>query len=319
MGVCLTPYSASPEMIKCEKYINAPVAPRYMEHYEYVENQMRENRLRIADDYKKEHEDAASVLGFQHKICAEFNGSYKYNQNQLLVDSYTDEEILKFYCRNALHLQAALNCLESYDIHSSASILRVVHEAIPKMYYLSLNPNEIDDLIISEGDMITPDNIIKVWRAKNRKRARDNATNNSGSNKLKKKKTKYTATTIREKLYEGKRKEKISGAYGMLSTSVHSNSISDELESGNEHVRIRNFFDCIKILSCFNIAALLEGTYNSLGHLKAHNDSLKYVNELKISIGEPVRESYFLPNKEGVSHRLNLQEDPSGRIRPVPH
>jgi len=109
-------------------------------------------RTKIITNHIHHYEVLEELLGYQYFLNQKFASLYKSLSNK--------DEILKTYSNSLLNgvsftynvqfLQISLDSVELDYIHIAASNLRSVFEAIPKMFYLSIEPERVPDVMMNE-------------------------------------------------------------------------------------------------------------------------------------------------------------------------
>lgn len=245
------------------------------------------------------------LLGFQYYLNKKFTEYF--NSHSSEFDKFTpalSSYLLFFY--NTQSLQSALNDIEYDRIHQAAVNLRTVYEAIPKMYYISLFPEENEFVMVHEHIAVMPlekvlqelkeEECIKYLNGKELKFESKSA--------LRKFKGKYTPNTIRKKLYSQKRHELIQNLYGVFSNSTHPNILRNRTSTRYEPKDTELFFNFLKSLSYFNIQAYLEGNIEFLIKMGIHQEVVTFLNAKAKQLKSFYEDVYFFPDNEDLDRKL---------------
>lgn len=245
------------------------------------------------------------LLGFQYYLNKKFTEYF--NSHSSEFDKFTpalSSYLLFFY--NTQSLQSALNDIECDRTHQAAVNLRTVYEAIPKMYYISLFPEDNEFVMVHEHIAVMPlekvlqelkeEECIKYLNGKELKFESKNA--------LRKFKEKYAPKTIRKKLYSQKRHELIQNLYSVFSISTHPNILRNRTSTSYEPKDTELFFNFLKTLSYFNIHAYLEGNIEFLIKMGIHQEVVTFLNVKAKQLKSFYEDVYFFPDNEDLDRKL---------------
>lgn len=287
----------------------------YAKYHLDAQKEMEANRLRAKENHKEQYPDLENMLGFQHYLHTEFAKFYFGSQHDKFAERYSGEVVADLYFHsNVLYLQTALHSLECDLIHPCSSHLRTVHEAIPKMYYMSLYSGEVWDILESEtprfGDKTFPDFISRM-------RAIDAGASpgprNPESDADPKPRDLYWPGYFRRSLYEGDRKKAIDQMYDGLSSSVHPSTVQNLAGTSYNRDAVDLFFGFMKTLSYFNTAAYLEFAVDILHDILAEHETTKFLNDAGNSMKTVIGGAYFFPNKGDLASRLKHPINPGAQ------
>jgi hypothetical protein len=282
---------------------------KYLHYFYDAKSHLENNSLRTIKNHISNYENLEELLGYQYYLNTQC-GNYYYN---------TDVEILKknmvglsahlLFSYNVQSLQSTLYSLECNLIHSSANNLRTVQEAIPKMYYISLSPEEIGKILVHEEiHMMKYEEAVKTLQGE------DCQTYLNGEelefltkNDFYEFKRKYMPNSFRDKLYDEERKNGLDRLYGKLSNSSHANITRNRTSVEYDYQNMEIFFEFLHSLSYFNIESYLESNFDLLYHLNLIKESQDFLNKMANAFGTIMSDVYFIPNKGELPSRLKLK------------
>jgi len=109
-------------------------------------------KTKIITNHIHHYEVLEELLGYQYFLNQKFASLYKSLSNKDQIFKKYSNSLLNgvSFTYNVQFLQIGLESVELDYIHIAASNLRSVFEAIPKMFYLSIEPERIPDVLIHE-------------------------------------------------------------------------------------------------------------------------------------------------------------------------
>ena len=273
--------------------------------YYKEQNQLLQNRLRAIKNHIRHYYDLEEILGFQYYLDWAF--SVQTRKQMVREDRAGFSAHLLFY-RNLQSLQSALCDLECDLIHCSATNLRTVHEAIPKMYYISLYPDEIRRIIVHEKiHWKTHVNATKELCGRTCRNYLEGDNLQFATNgEFQEFKKKYSVSSFRKALYDESRKTKIQDLYNDLSISVHPNITRNEYSKQYSSELTEKFYGFLKNLSYFNVAAHLEGTYELMRKFGLIDLSENFLEKTRRKFKSADGYEYFVPNKKNLPRLKSL-------------
>jgi len=277
----------------------------YLKEYSSVLDIYSNVKQTIVKNHVSHYPVLDELLGFQYylnKKFTEYHNSHssEFDEFSSALSSY----LLFFY--NVQSLQSALNDIEYDRIHQAAVNLRTVYEAIPKMYYVSLFPEENEFVMVHEHIAVMPfENVVEELKGEECvKYLNGKELMFESKNELKKFKEKYTPNSIRKKLYSQKRHELIQNLYGVFSNSTHPNILRNRTSTSYEPKDTELFFDFLESLSYFNIQAYLEGNVEFLIKMGIHQEIVTFLNEKAKQLKSFYEDVYFFPDNENLDRKL---------------
>lgn len=273
----------------------------------YQEQQrLLKQRLKITITHFSNYRDLEEILGFQYYLNKLF---FEYGGKKIMNENKKEFVVHRLFYRNLQSLQSALYAIERDLLHPATTNLRTVHEAIPKMYYIALYPNDIKEIMAYE--------IIHVERyEKANDVLREKTVKNylggidlqfSTSKAFAEFKIKYSPNGFRDALYDKNRKKTIQDLYRQFSISVHPNLMRDVMTKKYDRFTTQTFFEFMTGLSYFNIEAHLEGACDLLHKFGLSDMSKKFLEKVKKPEKRGMYE-YFTPNKDTLPKLKSLSE-----------
>lgn len=245
------------------------------------------------------------LLGFQYYLNTKF--AEYFNAHRPEFGEFTtglSSYLLFFY--NTQSIQSAFNDIECDRIHQAAVNMRTVYEAIPKMYYLALYPEENEFIMISEH--IANMNLEKVQEELKGeeclKYLNGKVLNFETKSQLQNFKGKYTPNSIRKKLYSKQRREKNQNLYSRFSGSVHASILRNRVSTTYDPKDTELFFDFLESFCYFNIQAYLEGNYKFLEKMGIHQEIIDFLNSKARLFQSFYEDVYFFPDNEDLDRQL---------------
>lgn len=246
------------------------------------------------------------LLGFQYFLNKKFVEFYNSAETTELNKHRPNLSIHLLFFYNTQSLQSALNDIECDRIHQSAVNIRTVYESIPKMYYISLYPEENGLILVHEHIMENSyEEAVKELEGGDCK-----AYLNGQELKFESKKAfhefrrKYTPNAFRKKLYSPNRQESLQKLYSKFSNSTHPNITRNRTSVSYESIDTDQFFDFLKAMSYFNIQAYSEGNAELLDRMRLRQEILDFLNEKAKQLETFIEEVYFFPDNENLDRKL---------------
>lgn len=283
---------------------------KYLQYFCDGKNQLESSCLRTIKNHIANYEDLEELLGFQYYLNHQFKiFSSKTADTELRNNHKAGLYIHSLFFYNIQSFQSALYSLECDLIHSAANNLRTIQEAIPKMYYMSLFPEQVGRIMVHEEiHMKKYGDALKELQEKNCQEYL-----NGEVLKFPKKhdfqifKRKYMPKFFRDALYDEERKCGIDGFYGTLSNSSHANITRNRTSVEYTYENTETFFEFLLSLSWFNIESFLECNYDLLNHLNLIKESIDFLNMMAAKFKTIMSGVYFIPNKDNLHLKLKLQ------------
>lgn len=281
----------------------------YTRYHLDAQKGLDDNRCRTKVNHGAQYTYLERMLGFQHYLhmaYIKFRSGFEYDR---FTEAYSREMVAEMYFHmNAMYMQASLRSLEQGLIHPYFSNMRSVHEAIPKMYYMSVYPGEAWDVLESEipvyGNNDFPD-FIRTMRDLDG--AASNHARNPELKKTMKPRSRYRPVFFRDALYEGKIRIAIEQMYSGLSSSVHPNLVRNMAGTSYDRGETDMLFGLLKTLSYFNIAAYLEGAAVMLQDLDVEEETICFLRRMESGIKTVIGGAAFFPNKRDPASRLKYR------------
>lgn len=245
------------------------------------------------------------LLGFQYYLNSKFAEYFQAHPTEF--EKFTtglSSYLLFFY--NTQSLQSALNDVECDRIHQAAVNIRTVYEAIPKMYYLALYPEENEFVLISEHIANLPLEKVQdeLKGEECQKYLNGKELKIESKKELYKFKSKYTPNAIRKKLYSQQRHGLIQNLYSRFSGSTHPSILRNRTSTSYEPKDTELFFEFLESLSYFNIQAYLEGNYDFLVKMGIHQEIIDFLNSKARLFQSFYEDVYFFPDNEDLDRKL---------------
>jgi len=259
----------------------------------------------VIKDHIQHYPMLDELLGFQYYLNTKF-AEYFYDHKSEFkeLSSGLSSYLLFFY--NTQSIQSALHDIECDRIHQAAVNMRTVYEAIPKMYYLALYPEENEFILISEHIANMP--LVKVQEELKgeecQKYLNGKVLELESKKQLYKFKAKYTPNSIRKKLYSKQRHEKIQNLYGTFSGSSHPSILRNKTSTSYEPRDTELFFEFLESFSYFNIQAYLEGNFEFIVKMEIHEEIIDFINSKASQFKSFYEDVYFFPDNEELDRKL---------------
>ncbi len=236
----------------------------------------------------------------------EFSDYYNAHQSEFEgfhpgISSY----LLFFY--NTQSIQSAFHDVECDRIHQAAVNMRTVYEAIPKMYFLALYPEENEFVLVSEHIAnMSLDKVQNELKGKEcLKYLNGKELKFETKTQLQTFKSKYTPNTIRKKIYSQERHAKIQNLYSTFSGSAHPYILRNRTSTAYDPVDTELFFEFLESFSYFNIQAYLEGNYDFLVKIGIHQEINDFLNSQAHKFKTFYEDVYFFPDNKNLDRKLN--------------
>lgn len=279
----------------------------YIRNYYSARKDLDESRHRTISNHRDHYDDLENMLGFQYYLHTELWRFYDGLKHDELFEKYPKDMVTEIsFHQNIVHLQASLRSLECDLIHPCMAGLRTIHEAIPKMYYMSLNPGEVWDILESENSRAKNPYFAEFIR-KMRGFDRASGAHGAPAGSRGTPRDLYQPSYFRRMLYDGVRRDAIDAMYGVLSLSVHPGAIRNMAGQSYDRRITDMFFRFLKTLSYFNIAAYMEGAAYLLRDMMVAQESLHFLNCMAGRMKTAIGGAYFFPNRGDLASRLRCK------------
>jgi len=247
------------------------------------------------------------MFGFQYYLNRKFIEFYNSIKNPTELKKFMPElsiHLLFFY--NTQSLQSALNDLECDRIHQSAVNIRTVYESIPKMYYISLFPEQNRFILVHEHieEMHYQDAVKELEKEDCLSYLDGHELKFESKNDFYNFKRKYTPNAFRKKLYSKKRQDSLQKLYSKFSNSTHPNITRNRTSVAYEPKDTELFFEFLKTMSYFNIQAYFEGNAELLFKIGLHQEIIDFLNAKAKQLGTFYENVYFFPDNEELDRKL---------------
>lgn len=268
---------------------------------------MERIRLLTARNHGSHYDDLGMMLRLHYHIHGETLFLIRAISNGMFIRNYKVDGMAEvLFHHNMQHLLTALHALECSLIHPCNDLLRTVVEAVPKMYYVALNPEEADPILNADSR--------KAARSKGTEKeakicnpaVQKKAGRHDDSMNCSKKDEKYHPSYFREKLYRKSRLEKINRLYSELNISVHASFERNRTANDYDPKVSDSKFRLLKMMSFFNIAACMEGAYGLIHDLCIYEKTESAMESLHAKIKDEFDGVDFTPNKGDLPHRLRF-------------
>lgn len=281
-----------------------------MRHFHDTQCELLDSRLRTIKNHIANYEDLEELLGFQSYLNVRFVTFYRQNQDtEWVKKNMAGLSAHVLFSYNILSLYSALHSIECDLIHSAAASLRTVHEAVPKMYYLSLHPEEVGEIMVHEKiHMNRYNDARKILQEEEcQDYLNGEVLQFPTSNDFQEFTRKYRPSFFRKKLYDEKRKDGIDRLYEKLSNSSHANITRNKTATEYNPQNTEVFFEFLKSMSYFNIEAYVESNFALLARLNIADESRDFLNIMAKRLGDIISGVYFMPNKDDLPSKLKLK------------
>lgn len=255
------------------------------------------------------------LLGFQYYLNRIFSEFYYSIDTSELKKYMPDLSIHLLFSYNTQSLQSALNDVECDRIHQAAVNIRTVYESIPKMYYISLFPEETGLILVYEHITGMPfEKALKELKREDCLSYLDGQELNFKSQEeLDDFNKKYSPYGFIKKLYSKKQRESIEKLYDKFSNSTHPNITRNRISVNYEPKDTELFFELLKSLSYFNIQAYLEGNTELLVRIGIHQEIIDFLNRKAKQLDSFIKEVYFFPNKKNLERKIKTTVETRGK------
>lgn len=277
----------------------------YLKEYSSALDLFSNIKKTIIQNHVSHYSVLDELLGFQYYMNKKFAEYYNSHTTEFETFSSSISSYLLFFY-NTQSLQSALNDVESDRIHQAAVNLRTVYEAIPKMYYISLFPEENEFVLVHEHIAVMPfEKVVQELKEEAcLKYLNGKELTFASKSELRKFKEKYTPNSIRKKLYSQKRHELLQNLYSTFSNSTHPNILRNKTSTSYDPVDTELFFNFLKSLSYFNIQAYLEGNMEFLIKMGIQQEVIEFLNVKAKELKSFYEDVYFFPDNPDLNRKL---------------
>ncbi len=277
-----------------------------MKEYGDAQNDYLYKKQMIIKNHISHYAILEEMLGFQYYLNKKFVEFFKTLDKEKLKEFMPELSVYLLFNYNTQSLQSALNDIECDRIHQAAVNIRTVYESIPKMYYISLFPEENGAILVHEHIAGMPfGKAIKEIKGEECQTYLngyelkiETEEEWSGFNK------KYSPYGFAKALYGKKQRAAIEDLYDKFSNSTHPNITRNRTSVTYDAQNTDLFFDLLKSLSYFNIETYLEGNTGFLVELGLHQEIIDFINAKAKELGSFIQEVYFFPDKENLERKL---------------
>ena len=259
------------------------------------------------------------MLGFQYYLNRKFVEFFNTIKNPTELKKFMpDLSIHLLFTYDTQSLQSALNDVECDRIHQAAVNIRTVYESIPKMYYISLFPEENGFIMVHEhiGEMRFPEAIKELEKEDCLSYLDGQELKFESKDEFYEFKRKYTPNAFRKKLYSQKRQDLLQNLYSKFSNSTHANITRNRTSVSYESKNTDMFFEFLKAMSYFNIQAYLEGNIELLVRIGMHQEIIEFLNTKAEQLQSFYPEVYFFPDNEDLDRKLKTSIETRTKTNP---
>lgn len=278
----------------------------YLREYSSALDNYSDVKQMITKNHVSHYPVLDEMLGFQYYLNKKFVEFYKTTDTDALNKFRSPLSIHLLFFYNTLSLQSALDDIECDRVHQAAVNIRTVYESIPKMYYISLFPEENGLILVQEHITGMP-----FEKAVKEIKGEDCITYLNGrelkietKEELEDFNKKYSHYGFIKALYAKKQRESIESLYDKFSNSTHPNITRNRTSVTYDAQNTDLFFELLKSLSYFNIEAYLEGNTELLIRLGLNQEIIDFINTKAKQLGSFIQEVYFFPNKKSLDRKL---------------
>ena len=277
----------------------------YLKEYGSALDLFSQIKKTVIKNHHSHHSILDELLGFQYYMNKKFAEYFASNPKEFENFSSSLSSYLLFFY-NTQSLQSALNDVEFDRIHQAAVNLRTVYESIPKMYYISLFPEENEFVLVHEHIAVMPFEkaVQELKEEECVKYLNGKKLTFASKSELRKFKEKYTPNAIRKKLYSSKRHELLQNLYSAFSNSTHPNILRNRTSTSYDPKDTELFFNFLTSLSYFNIQAYLEGNMEFLIKMGIHQEIIEFINKKAKELKSFYEDVYFFPDNPDLDRKL---------------
>jgi len=286
----------------------------YFNEYNSAQDSISLKKQTIIKNHISHYPVLEELLGFQYYLNRKFTEFFNSLQDPTDLKKFQAElfvYLLFFY--NTQSLQTAFNALECDTIHQSAVNIRTVYESIPKMYYISLFPEEVGKITVHEYICdLSYEEALKELKGEDCMTCLDGQelkfeTKNDFYNF----KREYAPNAFRSKLYTKQHKILLQNLYSKFSNSTHPNITRNNTSVIYDSANTDLFFEFLKSLSYFNIESYLEGSLELLRKIGLDQEIVTFLNRISHEIKTIYEDVYFFPDKDNLKRKLKTSPTPS--------
>ena len=279
----------------------------YLKEYTSALNNYSTIKQMVTKNHISHYSVLDEMLGFQYYLNKKFVEFYNSIKDPTELKKYMPElSIHSLFFYNTQSLQSALNDVECDRIHQSAVNIRTVYESIPKMYYISLFPEENGFIMVHEhlAEMRFQEAMIELKKEDCTSYLNGQELKFESKNAFYDFKRKYMPNAFRKKLYSQKRQELLQKLYSKFSNSTHPNITRNKTSVRYEPKDTELFFEFLKTMSYFNIQAYSEGNIKLLLRIGIHKEIIEFLNAKAKQLQTFYEEVYFFPDNKDLDRKL---------------
>ena len=279
----------------------------YFEEYCSAQNSILNNKQKIIKNHITHYEVLEDMLGFQYFLNRKFTEYYNSIQDKTTLQKFLAPlSVHLLFSYNFQSLQTAFMTLECDFIHQAATTLRTVYESIPKMYYISLFPEEIGKITIYEyiHNLKYEQALVELKEKEYQSFLNNQELIFETNGEFQNFKRDYSPSGFRKKLYTKERQKLLQKLYSKFSSSTHPNIRRNETSVDYDSKNTELFFEFLKSLSYFNIEAYLEGNYQLLHEIKLEHETIDFLNNISSKFKTIYDDVYFFPDKSDLGRKL---------------
>lgn len=246
------------------------------------------------------------LLGFHCWLFNEMSSIYNqptdYDANHL-HEVFTDAT----FSHNLLSLFTTFLTIERNLFHQARANMRTVLESIPKIFYLSFYPNEIDYMIIHDlisGIRNDKEKIEKIKEFKSHTNFPP-FKNINPDEIIEKCKNRYNFKCLVKKIYTTKNVQVINNLYSSMSTSTHSSFIKSyrPYDKKSHDKTLRD----LELLLFYNLIATISGHKDMIeAGLFPFNESKAFMEKMRSILTQDGRLPFLFPDHPDIASRVNI-------------
>lgn len=246
------------------------------------------------------------LLGFHcylyNNITSVYNQSTDYDA-QHLHEVFTGVT----FSHNLLSLFTTLLTVERNLFHQARTNMRIVLESIPKIFYLSFYPDELDCMIIHDliaGIRTEKEKIEKIEEFK----ANTNFSpfkNINSDEIIDKCKGKYNFKWIVKNIYTQKNTQTLNNLHSSMSTSTHSSFIKSQMPYDRKSTD--KMFQDLALLLFYNLIAVMAGHKDMIeAGLFPFSKSKVFVEKMRSMLVQDGRLPFLFPDHPEIVSKVNI-------------